>query len=743
MRLLAFPLLILSIFTTALRRLWANLGLALCALVALLVAVALCVSIPVYAEAASLRLLKDELAQQSARNNRSAFALLWRYYVGGANRPLDWERVKPADNYITKTGLPSLQLPLQGLARHARTDQLQLLLPPSSGAQNPFLKNVALGFVSGLDAQMRVTDGTAPRAATSLAAPVDALLSRALADEIGVNVGEQLVVVTGGNNVTSISIRVSGLWEPINAADPAWFYPPDAFRDVVLVPETTYTGPIAAKLKSEVSQIVWFARLDGRNLSAEQAIPLLGRIDAARAQAAGLVPGLNLEQSPTDALTRYRRGADLLTLELFVFSVPILALVLYFAGLIAAMLVNRQRAEIALLKTRGVRDAQILGVYFVEWLLLGGLALAGGPLLGLRFAETIGRTQSFLQLASDAPTLSLTLTPRSLWYGVGVVVLALLAALFPALVATRSTLVDEQQQAARASRRPLWQRWYLDFLLLVPPLYGLYQLRTTGGLQLGATRTADLLANPLLVLVPVLLCFALGLVAVRLIPMILELLARIATLPSWTAPPVALRALARQPGTYRGPLLLLVLTLALAAFSASMAATLDGALVQAITYQVGAPTQLIETGESTEQAGAAAPGQSASVPQKKDIQKEARFLFIPVKEHLTVPGVTAAARVATYDDTTIQLGGQTQNAQLVGIDRVDFPNVVNRFDRAWGTGQSLGALMNLLARNPDGVIVSSDALAGGLKIGDTLPVTLRLYGDQRAATFRIVASTLR
>src|SRR5689334_9618456 len=118
---LNFPLTILSVLTTALKRLRANFGLALCALIALLAAVALAVSIPVYAEGASLRLLQSTLAKQERQTSRSAFALLFRY-IGSSKGPLEWERVKPADDYLTGPGLARLGLPMQGLARHVRTD---------------------------------------------------------------------------------------------------------------------------------------------------------------------------------------------------------------------------------------------------------------------------------------------------------------------------------------------------------------------------------------------------------------------------------------------------------------------------------------------------------------------------------------------------------------------------------------------------------------------------------------------
>jgi putative ABC transport system permease protein len=730
---LNFLLTIISVFTTALKRLWANAGLALCALVALLAAVALSVSIPVYAESASLRLLQGEILKQERQNNRSPFALLFRY-VGAWNGPLEWERVKPADDYIKGPGLASLGLTVEGLARHARTDQLRLFLPPSAGGQNQFLKNVALGFIGGMDERIKIVDGTAPRPAKDLKQPVEVLFMRELADELGVNVGDQFTLVgAASGKVVSIPLRVTGLWAPANAKDPAWFFPPSAFKDVILTPEATYTGPVAAALKNEVGQVLWFARLSGAGLTAAEATPLLSRVESVRARAAGIVQGLKLEQSPVDALTRYQTGAAALTLQLFVFSAPILGLVFYFVALVASLLVARQRGEIALLKTRGVRDAQILGIYVVEWLILGVIALAIGPTIGLGFAEFMGRTRSFLQLAADIAPLPLALTWQNLSYGAAAVTIGLIAALIPAAVATRRTLADEQQQAARAIRKPFWQRFYLDFALLIPPAYGIYQLRRTGGLQLGAVKGADPFNNPLLLVVPMLLCFALGLIAVRLIPLVLELLARLSKHPSWVAPLIALRALARQPGTYRGPLLLLILTLSLASFSASMAATLDGALREAIGYQVGAATQLLETGQSTEQP------QGDQQPQKKDIHEEPRFLFVPVSDHLNVPGITAAARIGAYD-AAIQLGGVNQQAQLVGIDRVDFPKVIGHFDRAWSGGQPLGALMNLLARTPDGVIVSKEILTKGLKVGDTLPAVLTLYNDRREVKFKIVAA---
>jgi len=723
---------ILSIVITALKRLRANLGLTLCALAAATSAVALAAAAPAYAEVASLRLLRDEIRQQEARQGRSPFALLFRY-VGAWNGPLEWERVAPADEYLRQEGIPGLDLAIDSFARHTRTAPMRLFL--TTGGDTLFLKNAALGFISGIDDRMRIVDGQPPRPARE-SEPLEIMIARALADETGLNVGDRLTLVASGSRPATLQARVAAIWEPVNRADPAWFFPPETLSDVLLVPESSFTGAVATTLRNEVDQTLWFVRLSGENVSGAQAGPLLSRVEAVRARISGIVPGLRLEQGPAEALGIYQSRVAALSLQLFAFSVPILALVLYFAAMVAALLVRRQRGEIALLKTRGVGSAQILGVYLVEWLIIGAAALASGLPLGLLFADVMSQTRSFLDIDLTAGIAARSPGGQSLTYALGVLAATMIAAFLPALVATRRTLVDEQQQAARAARPPLWQRAYLDLLLLIPAGYGIYLLRTGGGLFRG-TSAADPFANPLLILAPALLCFALGLLALRLIPLALELLARLAAAPPWVAPLVTLRALARQTDTYRGALLLLMLTLSLATFSSAMATTLDGAMHAEIGYRVGAPMQLIETGASTERPVAGQPG--AQPPQRRDIREEARFLFVPVSEHLLAPGIRAATRVGRYE-AVASVGTAGKRVQLAGIDRSDFPAVITRFERAWGGGESLGGLMNMLARHTDGAIVSRDLLTNGLRVGDALPMTLQLYGDQREVRFRIIAA---
>jgi putative ABC transport system permease protein len=713
-----------DLFHILLQRMRSNAWLVGCAAAALMVAVALAVAVPVYAEAASLRLLNEELQQQEARSGRPAFALLVRY-LASTNPALEAERLFAVHEPM-QGALAELGLPLLGYARHARTATMPLALP----AERQALLDVSLGFVSGMDEQFELVEGRLPQPASTLDQPLEVLASRAFAERVGLNPGVDLVAIgrAAGQSV-SIPVRIVGLWQPRTPDHTAWFYPPESFDEVLLMPEASFSGPLASTLSGEVVQALWFARLDGSGLNAANANALAGRMGSLQATVAARLPGSQLEQSPAGALASYRSASAALSTQLALFGTPLFALLVAFLMLVGGLLLARQQGEIALLKTRGVGDGQIACLLAFEWLLLAGMALLCGPPLGLVFASIMARTSSFLRFDPNLPRLSLALTAEHLLFGGAAISVALLAVLWPAAQAARRTLLDTQRQAARPDQAPFWQRRWLDLLLLPVPLYGLYQLRMGDGLTFNGASGRELTANPLLALLPALFSLSLALLLLRLLPSIWENAVRIVAARSNGAVLlVALQFLARQPGAYRAALLTLMLTLSTALWSTAVAAALDDGLHSSIGYSVGADAQLLETGQSTEGLG------SDGQPQRRDVREEPRFLFVPVSAHLGVPGIEAASPVGRYSG---QLPGG-RKAQLVGIDRLSLPQVLRGFDPAWADGLSLGELMNRLAAYPNGVLVSRDLLQAGLKLGDTVAVQAEMAGDRRTIELVIV-----
>jgi putative ABC transport system permease protein len=403
--------------------------------------------------------------------------------------------------------------------------------------------------------------------------------------------------------------------------------------------------------------------------------------------------------------------------------------------------VRRGQSEIAIMRSRGISRRKIVNLYLLEGLLLSGLGLAGGLLLGRWMAQMMSRTRTFLDpgilTGNGSQPLAIVFTPTSLAYALVGVALTLAALLIPALLIAQHSIVTLRWEQARSLLAPVWQRYFLDLLLLVPPFYGWYQLARQGTLTLG-TGSNDPFSNPLLFLVPVLFCFSLGLLFLRFFPLLMKLLARLAAWLPGTTLLLTLRQLARSTTQYVGPLLLLTLTVSLATFTASMAVTLDEHLGDQVYYQIGADLNLAELGESTEEtATVTLPGQETTTEDTSE--DEPLWLFLPVGVHLDVAGVQAAARVGDYS-ATANIGGRQQAGQILGIDRVDLPAVAF-FRPDFAYNESLGGLMNRLAVASDGILVSSSFLAQqGLAVGDPLRLTVGAASDYAEVSFTIVGS---
>jgi putative ABC transport system permease protein len=723
-----------SLVIVAAKRLWHQRLLMLCLLVGLVVAVGLLSSIPLYADAVNNRLLQGQLTE--AGTHRPPFAFLWRY-VGAWHGEIPWSEYLPVDEYLTRQSPAVIGLPSEAQIRHVSTAKMRLF-PADVGAfdDDAPLLWASTGFVGDLEEHVELVEGAYPQADTPDGA-VEVIISRPTAETIGLQVGETYTLFTSGPDNVQIPLRISGVWQPADPATSFWFYQPDAFDEILLTSEAAFRQQVVPALETPVETAVWYQIYDGRRVRPAAVRQLLDGVAIVEARTTALLDNTTLDASPVAALQDYGASSDELSVMLTIFSLPIVGLILYFIVLIAGMVVRREGSEIAIMRSRGATRGQILFVYTLEGLLVGTLGLVGGLFLGNWLAQLMGRTQTFLNLSStmaDSDQLVTVLSSTALLYAFLAIALAMIALLLPALGASAHTIISLRWEQARSLLRPFWQRYYLDILLMIPPLYGLYQLNRQGAVALLGSGE-DPFSNPLLFLVPILFCFGLGLFLMRLFPPLMGALARLAErLPSTTLL-MTLRQLSRSAGLYTGPLLLLCLTVSLAFFTASMAVTLDDHLSDRVYYQVGADLNLAELGESTE-ASEQATG-SAPAAENED---EPRWLFLPVTEHLRVPGVRAAARVADYAATS-NIGGRQQSGRLIGVDRYDFSQVAY-FRPDFAQGEALGGIMNRLAVDRNNVLVSRAFMSQhGLAVGDPLRLTVGAAGDFAEVEF-IVAGPL-
>src|SRR5262249_1396138 len=148
----------------------------------------------------------------------------------------------------------------------------------------------------------------------------------------------------------------------------------------------------------------------------------------------------------------------------------------------SALLVERHAGEIAVLKSRGASSTQVVLGFLVQGLLLGVLAAVAGPLIAVTVNVFLvhkstsganGLSVSYLAEAADPASAARP--------AVAVAALCLVAMMIPAAVAMRRDVLAFRQELARATRAPLWRRYYLDLAVALLAVAGYIELGQFGG----------------------------------------------------------------------------------------------------------------------------------------------------------------------------------------------------------------------------------------------------------------------
>jgi putative ABC transport system permease protein len=735
-----------SILIVAAKRLLAQRGLALATLLGLVAAVALTTSIPLYAEAVYYRVLSEGFFEETTRYRDAALrppAVLLFRYVGSITGPVQWETLQPLDTYFDYDLYRDLRLPPSPDARQVRMFNSGILgIFAAADAEvvttKPPLFYMSLATITDLEQHLTVVEGRYPAESVSAAdaesAGIEVLLSRAFADRMGIQAGETYLAYDlraqhkYEANPALFWLHIVGIWEQVDADEEFWNYSQVPPQNLIFVPQASFAETISPALEDEIYQALWYLPLDASGIHVSDVVSLLDRLQDLQQRVAGFLPNTILDVSPKDVLTRYRESANRLTILLLAFNVPLATLILAFVILMITLVAERQRSDVAMLRSRGATTSQVAGISALEGLLLGALALAAALPVSLLLAYTIGQTRSFLDF-SLATDLRVGLTWASARYGVVVTVLTLIALIVPVLGNARHTIVTYKQERARTLRPPWWQRFWLDALLLIPAGYGTYILGQQGSLLRDAANIpTDPFQDPLLFLVPALSVCAFALFLLRLFPLMMRVLAWLAAQTRSVGLLLAMRQLSRASGFYAAPLGLLVVTLSLSAYTASLAATLDNHLWDQQQFQVGADVSLVDLGDDPQSVL-----EAVYQPTSQTF-----WSFAPVTEYIKVPGIADATRVGRYK-AQVRVGDSHQTGIYLGVDRVDLARIA--YWRRDFAPEPLGALMNHLAARQDGVLLPHTQMqASQIEVGDRVEVVINAFGQSAAVPLIVVGS---
>ncbi|MFZ6030968.1 MAG: FtsX-like permease family protein [Chloroflexota bacterium] len=693
------------------RRLWHNLGLAFSTMLGVVAVLALVVCVPIFSYAVSGQVLEEELASKSASANRRLFSFHLYHLNTTAASILNIDQTQELADYIAAETFALLGVPVERVVVEVQTGSLGLKPITNQGYDNPDtpLENVTLFQLDNFQAKVAIVEGEWPAAVTDPNEPVQVLIPDTMADRMFINIGDRFLIDT-------IEIVVTGTWKPLNPLDQIWFSEPvGAYKDKIWLPEDTYRARLAAAIRKPVFYASWYVIVDETQLHYQRAPQYVRGLMRLDAKLAGILPGIRNDYTPLEVLQNYEKRAEALTTLLFAVGAPMIVLALLFITLASRIAVQQYEQETATIRGRGTSRTQVMVMNVLESCVLVTISLPLAFGLGWLAARMMGQTLSFLKF-TERPPLPLSFDGLNPWWLVATIVLILAARFIPAFEIAKVTIVRMKQEQSRAVKKPIWERLFLDFLLLTLSLYAFSVMRgwSSGGMQPGAEAGGEQFRDPLLFVAPALFAIAACMVMLRFVPLLVRLLAAIVErLPgAWAY--LSLQQIARRPQDYSNALLLIMISLSLAIFSASTAKTLDQWLHDSEYYRAGTDLVVKEYAVTGMSMGF---GEVTTVTGVAELDVF-NSGYTAVDAHTKLPTVENAARVGTYPGN-FSFGTGEVKAILMGIDRLEFQQTA--FFRDDFAAISFGELMNALGAQYEGVLVPRKTAEDmGLKIGDQI-----------------------
>ncbi len=355
-------------------------------------------------------------------------------------------------------------------------------------------------------------------------------------------------------------------------------------------------------------QLFWYYHLNVSQIGINQLDNLIGRLQTAQAQIgsgniagleslAGAIdqtqlygPPLETPQS-SSTLDRFRSRISLVNIPVTLVLLQVVGLILFFVGMMSSLLVERQADVIALLRSRGASRRQVFGSFITQSAGLALIALIAGPLLAILAVRFLAQTtlapadQQAVNIISGNP-VPIVLSVG--WFALAAALSAVVAMFFAIRGSASRDVLEMRRESARATRKPLWQRIYLDMIATVIALTGFaLSLYVTNSGTLDA-QTSLTIAAPLALVAPIFLVIAGILLFLRIFPLLLRFIAWIATRRAGAAPMLALAQMARAPRQAVRMILLLALASSFASFALVFNASESQHILQVAAYEAGA-----------------------------------------------------------------------------------------------------------------------------------------------------------
>ena len=464
----------------------------------------------------------------------------------------------------------------------------------------PYVDIALLGRFDGLLDVVELTAGRTPfssleRLDTYVVA--EGLVPTKRADQLGINVGDEIWLTTTPGDLPYLMVRVVGLFEPEDVRADFWMgLAPEVLEPEPPEPDARLPLPLFLTREALFGALTggpaaigtnrWMVQIDAYVLERQSPTFTADQVDSVGHELRRGLPesrAISGLKNPLISLGQQIRFAQIPTMMM---GGVLLLAAGYYSIMAAGALMARRRVDTARMWLRGSGKRQVAVLFLIESALLVILPAVVAPFVAYGAISAIGWLPEYESIA-----FGMGMPVHISWHafawsitGAAVVVGYMQ---WSVLKGDGRATGTNQLSNRRVEGKPFFQRQYLDLLFFLFGGVILWDLSTETSV---VSESADqvITVNPLLVFAPAIFLAVAVMLSLRVLPPLARLISSGLSRrgPAWAH--LISTLFARVPLTYAWPAAILGMAAGSAMLSATVAATLQQSSVDQSGYEVGA-----------------------------------------------------------------------------------------------------------------------------------------------------------
>lgn len=681
--------------------------MVVCLLIGNILLAAISSSNPMYRDAALEKTLKSKYSDYIEKNNTYPGVITFNASMdAGKGHEDDYKRMQEIANNASDT----LGVEQQYLIELTETVKLRGTYTQSRGNKSSS-KSMRIAAMSGLADHVSILAGEQCGNSLLEDGAIPVILSQRAMTKLDVILGDEIEFAKLKNADGSfMKVKIVGVFDAKDYEDNYWVKGPSEYYLEVFTDSELFHKTFINMSDQQFSvDTNWSLVFDYEKVRPSKTSALVGKTEELCQSVAGERRiGIGTPDY-MGILREYQTAAKKVYTTLLILQIPVLALLLAFIFMISRQMLDMEQNEIALLKSRGSSKRQILMIYFLQSAILSVASSIIGVPLGYFLTKALGSTNGFLEFI-QRKALHVRLSPEVFLYTLGAILVSIAFMVLPVIKEANVTIVNVKHKKNDRSKN-IFSKVYLDVILLVISLYGLYSFTARKSELMTSMLEGDSI-DPFLFICSSLFIISASMVGLRLQPLLIKLvyyIGRKAWKPAFFASFLQIIRTRKKQGFM---MVFLMFTVSLGIFNATVARTILSNSEKGINYSTGADLVLQQPWEDN----------SLALQYYPDLELTYTEPDFGVYE--SMEGVKSATKVYKNDQIVTSYNKKDESEEvkttLMAIDTKSFGKTVSKFQDDL-LPVHLNRYLNAMAKKTDAVLVSSNyRKKHELEIGDQI-----------------------